>query len=198
MIMPQNHQSGTSASDLELMHRVAKRDATAQRQLVERLVRRVRRLSHLLLDDASEAEDAAQLSLLEILQSASGFRSTGPLEAWADRITARTTLRLARQLRSQRGVLDRFTDSDTVRQLFPKTQIDGAGALDLEFFLQRLPRARREAFVLKYGLGYSVEEIASITQAPPGTVKDRLIMAKRKLREMIHRDASASKKGPVT
>jgi RNA polymerase sigma-70 factor (ECF subfamily) len=150
------------------------------------------------LEDAAEAEDAAQLSLLEILQSASSFRNTGPLEAWADRITVRTTLRLARQLRAQRGVFERFTEGETVRQLFPKSQVDRAGSLDLEHFLERLPSARREAFVLKYGLGYSVEEIASITQVPTGTVKDRLIMAKRKLREMIHREALVAKKGSLS
>ena len=36
--------------------------------------------------------------------------------------------------------------------------------------------------------GYTVDEIAGLTQVPRGTVKDRLVAAKKQLRKMIERD----------
>jgi DNA-directed RNA polymerase specialized sigma24 family protein len=53
---------------------VADQDAAAQAALVERLSARVLRVSRLLCRSQADAEDAAQLSLLEILRSAERFR----------------------------------------------------------------------------------------------------------------------------
>lgn len=182
----QRDEKPDADADLELMRRVARRDPSAQRQLVDRLVRRVRKLALLLLGDIPEVEDACQLALLEVLQSASSFRQLEPIEPWADRITVQTTLRLSQQLRTQRNVFERLNEQ--LAEMLPSLQVDARGATDLERFLGRLSRKRREAMVLKYALGYTVEEIAQITNVPTGTVKDRLIISKRQLRAMLRRE----------
>src|SRR5687768_14700960 len=76
-------------ADVELMAAVAANDRTAQRVVVERLARRVRKVTGLLCRTAADADDAAQLALIEILKSADTFRVATSLERWAERITIR-------------------------------------------------------------------------------------------------------------
>jgi RNA polymerase sigma-70 factor (ECF subfamily) len=54
--------------------------------------------------------------------------------------------------------------------------------------------------VLRHVLEYSIEEIASITESSPNTVKDRLLQARRQIRQGIRRDTAiipVKKRGPA-
>lgn len=175
------------------MRQVARRDPEAQRQLAQRLVGRVRRLSFTLLQDSAEADDAAQQSLVEILQSAHNFAAPGNLEAWADTITVRTALRIARRLRAQRSLFQEVVDPEAVRSLVGDFRRKEITVRQLQAYLVRIPSQKREAFVLKHALGYTVDEIAELTHSPRGTVKDRLVAARKQLRKLIERDFITSK-----
>lgn len=176
------------AADLELMARVARKEPVAQRVLLERLGGRVMNVTRLLCRATADAEDAAQLSLIEILRSAEGYRVAQSLEAWAERITVRTTLRALRRERDRRSLLERWLSPGFLPWGTPSfaRARDGAG---LDRFLEQLDPERRRAFVLHHALDYTVDEIAEATGAPPGTVKDRLVMARRTLRRFVERDA---------
>jgi DNA-directed RNA polymerase specialized sigma24 family protein len=51
--------------------------------------------------------------------------------------------------------------------------------------------------VLHHALGYTIEEIAELSEAPVGTVKDRLVTARRELRAMLERDVRReNRRGP--
>jgi RNA polymerase sigma-70 factor (ECF subfamily) len=65
-------------------------------------------------------------------------------------------------------------------------------SLGVEYFLTRLASVKREAFVLRYALGYRVKEIAEVMGVPTGTVKDRLVSARRQLRVMADREHAAA------
>jgi RNA polymerase sigma-70 factor (ECF subfamily) len=188
--------SGPSQStrDLKLMAAVAARDAHAQTELVLRLAARVRRLTRLLCRAGGDADDAAQMALLEILRSASSFRTDTSLERWADRITSRVTFRLARRERQRRGLFRRW--------FAPGLALFGDGAivspgddLSVHALLDRLSDERRTAFVLRHLAEYSIEEIAELTGAPPGTVKDRLVSARKQLRSWLRKDATIRHRG---
>ena len=58
----------------------------------------------------------------------------------------------------------------------------------LDEYLAQLPAARREVLVLKHALGYTTEEIAELTDKPVGTVKDRLVAARKQIRRLIVRE----------
>ena len=51
--------------------------------------------------------------------------------------------------------------------------------------LNTLPPAQRSVLLLHFIEGFSIEEIASITGAQPGTVKSRIHYAKKALRDLI-------------
>jgi RNA polymerase sigma-70 factor (ECF subfamily) len=170
------------------MRRVARREPDAQRELAERLVLRVRRLSYVLLQDPTEADDAAQQSLVEILQSAHSFSAPGNLEAWADTITVRTVYRIARRLNAQRSRFLQFVDLEAISSKMSDLSGRAATPRQLNAYLSRIPPLKREAFVLKHALGYTVGEIAELTETPRGTVKDRLVAARKLLRKMVTRE----------
>lgn len=174
-------------SDLALMSAVAERDAAAQTALVERLSTRVLRVSRLLCRSQADAEDAAQLALLEILRSAERFRVEASLERWADRITARTALRVNKRERQRAQLLERWLSPGRFPWGTP-LHTSGEGSAGVDAYLTRLSPKRREAFILRHALEYSVDEIADLTGAPPGTVKDRLVNARKQLRKMLERE----------
>lgn len=170
------------------MRRVAARDKSAQREVVERLVGRVRRVCRSLVDEPFEADDASQQALVEILQSAGNFREPYNLAAWADVIAVRTSLRMTRRLRDTRSMLEQVPLIERFGGLGSDPRGKNITAGQLEGYLDRLSRQKRQAFVLKHGLGHTVEEIAELTESPPGTVKDRLVSARKELRKLIARD----------
>jgi len=173
-------------TDVELMAAVAAREPTAEREALHRLAGRVRRLTGLLCRDGADADDAAQQALIAILQSASGFRIDASLERWAERIAVRTTLRSNRRERERRGLLERWLAPNRPAWGQPT---GGGEPLGLDALFERLSPERRHAFVLHHALGYTVEEIAELSAAPVGTVKDRLVSARRELRKMLEHEA---------
>ncbi len=171
-------------ADVELMARVAASDPSAQRIVVERLARRVRKVAGLLCRSAADADDAAQLALIEILRTAQGFRVATSLERWAERITVRATLQTARRERSRRGLLERWLPADV--QPWGGSAIQPAiDQIGLDALLERLSSDRYQVFVLHHALDYTVEEISELTGAPVGTVKDRLVTARKQLRRLL-------------
>lgn len=177
-------------ADLELMARVAASEPSAQRILVERLARRVRRVAGLICRNAADADDAAQLALIEILRTAHGFRVATSLERWAERITVRATLQTARRERTRKGLLERWLPAN-VQPWGGSTTQPAAEQLGLDALLQRLSSDRYEAFVLHHALDYTVDEISELTGAPVGTVKDRLVMARKQLRRLLDLELGA-------
>lgn len=177
-------------ADLELMARVAASEPSAQRILVERLARRVRRVAGLICRNAADADDAAQLALIEILRTAHGFRVASSLERWAERITVRATLQTARRERTRKGLLERWLPANGQPWGGSTTQ-PAAEQIGLDALLHRLSNDRYEAFVLHHALDYTVDEISELTGAPVGTVKDRLVMARKQLRRLVDSELGA-------
>jgi RNA polymerase sigma-70 factor (ECF subfamily) len=181
------------ATDISLMSAVAAADPGAQTLLVKRLAARVRRLTRLLCRAGGDADDAAQTALLEILASARTFHDSTNLEGWADRITARVVGHMRRRERLHALLVARWLSPGTLPWGAPGTTAPSDdGACDAILF--SLSDARRVAFVLRHVVGCSVEEIADLTGAPPGTVKDRLVAARRQLRRWATRE---SKRGAL-
>jgi RNA polymerase sigma-70 factor (ECF subfamily) len=180
--------SADAQADVELMAAVAANDPAAQRAVAQRLAPRVRKVAGLLCRNAADADDAAQAALIEILRSAGSFRVAKSLEHWAERVTVRATLRTARRERSRQSLLERWLPAD----LLPwgaLTFQSSVEEVNLDTLLNRLSHERFQAFVLHHGLDYTVDEIAELTGAPPGTIKDRLVMARKQLRKLLRGEA---------
>jgi RNA polymerase sigma-70 factor (ECF subfamily) len=145
------------------------------------LLGRVQRLCRALLRNGQDAQDAAQVSLLEILHAARGFRGDSSVERWADRITVRTALRMARtEKRAQRTPVD----------LEPIPVSAGASeeAVLAQEYLGRISERQRSVLILRHGFEYSIEEIAEMAGISVNTVKDRLLRGRDHMRKMLRRE----------
>lgn len=162
-------------------------DPVSQQHLVTLLRPRVKGISLAILGHAADAEDATQTILLAVLESAASFRG-GSLWAWADRIAVRTAVRHARQRRVRATHLDSQADPDALGSDADWSTSGHGLPRPILDYLTELPETRRTALVLRHVLDYSIEEIAAITETSPNTVKDRLLQARRQLRQGIRRD----------
>jgi RNA polymerase sigma-70 factor (ECF subfamily) len=178
-------------SDTHLV-RHASTDAQARDVLVRRLSPRVRRLTGSFLRNAADADDAAQVALVEILKAAPSYRGEGAIEAWADRITARVAIRMAR---SRRLEAVRHETTDGTESLVGDLPSESPSVEGLPrsvlAYLDALPEVRRTVLVLRHVLDYSIAEIAEATGVSENTVKDRLLSARDDVRKLVRRDLAS-------
>ena len=154
--------------------------------MAERLLDRVRTTVAYLASNHPDADDLVQRSLIEILRSAGTFRAESSLETWADRIASRTALRLLKQRARQAEVVTLVADPEPEEFFCGETEAEKATLRrKLAALLSRLSPERRAAVVLHHVHGYTVEEIADITEAPANTVRDRLRVGKSLLKKYI-------------
>lgn len=172
--------------DRELCEAASSGDRSALDTLAKRIAPRVKRLARALAAGRPAWEDAAQQSLLEILASTHTFDGRSSFERWADRITARTTLRL---LSRERSVALTRDPEQEVDELAHEAPAGHDVANDVQRFLGKLSLERRVAIVLHHVAGYSVEEVAAISGVPVDTAKSRLLTARRELRAMMRRES---------
>lgn len=170
---------------------VAAADPTATRTLASRLVQRVHRVSKSILRTPADADDAAQQSLIEIITSAKSYRGDSSLERWSDRIVVRTSLRLAKGRQKHGPKSEEESDLDAL----PAVDVTGERLGDdaprpVKEYLAELPEAQRSALVMRHVMGYSVQEIADLSDVSPNTVKDRLLRGMKEMRRLIRRDVA--------
>lgn len=186
--------------DLTLAQAAGRGDLRARQQLADRLFDRVRATVSYLAGGDPDKDDLVQLSLVEILRSAGSFRAEGNLEGWADRIAVRTSLRWLKTRRRRDEVLHAVDDADALLERLDTEEASGEGpGLEQEAqrrqlhgrlarLLGRLDPERRAAVLLRWVHGYTVEEIAELTDARVNTVRGRLRRGKRQLRRLILTD----------
>lgn len=166
-----------TTADLALMRAVVDGDHRSRHDLMRRLLPRAQRLCQALLRNGTDAKDASQSALLQVLRSAHTYRGECSIEHWSDRIVTRTALRwIAAERRSRQEPLADDTNAE-----------HGASQprVLLRECLNRLPEPQRTTLLLRAGFEYSVEEIASLTDVSPNTVKDRLTRARQTLRALV-------------
>jgi RNA polymerase sigma-70 factor, ECF subfamily len=172
------------SADFSLARRASTHDAEAQRELVQRLLPRVRGVCQALLRDPTNARDASQTAMLEVLCSTASYRGECSLEHWADRVISRTALRwIARERRSAQIPLGdpRLREGE----LTPTKTF-------LRECLEVLPEPQATALVLRTCFEYTVDEVAELTQVSRNTVKDRLVRARQTLRTLLRGGGAAS------
>jgi RNA polymerase sigma-70 factor (ECF subfamily) len=177
--------------DVRLARRAGS-DPKAVEEIVLRLAPRVRQTVWLLTGGSGDVEDLAHSCLLTILESLDKFRGTGPLEAWAGQLTYRVLMRaLKRQRRSERTV-SLVAEETGVAPTDPERETVRLGVnRALGRLLGRLPEKRREVLVLRVLYGYSVAEVAAMTATPVNTVRDRIRVGLKELRQALARDEEA-------
>lgn len=177
-----------ATADVVLMRAVVDGDHRSRQDLMRRLLPRAQRLCQALLRNGTDAKDASQSALIQVLRSAHTYRGECSIEHWSDRIVTRTALRwIAAERRSRQEPLADDTNAE---------HSAGQPRVLLRECLNRLPEPQRTTLLLRSGFEYSIEEIASLTDVSPNTVKDRLTRARQTLRALVRTPEAAEFGGP--
>jgi RNA polymerase sigma-70 factor, ECF subfamily len=174
---------------------VAEGDSLAQRTVVARVMGRIKGVCHSLLRDRADADDQVQVTLLQVLRSASTYRGEGSLEGWADRIAVRNAMRA---VAARRRTIERVAEDiepDDVATTAAESDVSEDAPRAATVYLQSLPETTRTVLTLRHQLGYSVREIAELTGVSPNTVKDRLVRGREQLRKLVRRHRVIGAKG---
>ncbi|WP_241562277.1 RNA polymerase sigma factor [Streptomyces hoynatensis] len=160
-------------------------DGVALDRLLVRLRPVVMRRCSRFLPHHADAEEAAQDALLSISTHLDTYRGRGSFLGWVTVIAsnaARATYRsMRRRAEESHAVVPEGTDPRT-------TSVIAGTRLDLMESLAALEArhpALVESFVLRDLGGLTYQQIAEITQAPLGTVKDRIHQARRFMRDRL-------------
>ncbi|TAK02450.1 MAG: RNA polymerase sigma factor [Chloroflexota bacterium] len=169
-------------------------DRDAFRILVDRESAAVIRACHRVLGDLAEAEDVAQEAFVTAYRSLATWRGDGPFGAWLSRIAVRLALRHASKRRTIAWVRPTFDghDDDRLATLPAGRGTDPEGLAlrgerqrSVRDAVARLDEPYREVVALRFFAEQSLDEIATITGRPLGTVKTHLHRGLIRLRNRL-------------
>ena len=127
----------------------------------------------------SDADDLAQDSLVKAYLSLAGYREEGKFRSWLFKIAYNTFLNHKAGCRTMDSI-------DEARTLISGTAADSSFEhQDLYLALRTLPPKERSAITLFYLNGYSIKEIAAITDASQDAVKQQLSRGRDKLKARL-------------
>jgi len=126
-----------------------------------------------------DADDLAQDALVKAYLSLAGYRDAGKFRSWLFKIAHNTFLNHKASCRTMDSI-------DEARTLVNSTATDASFQYqDLYLALRTLPPKERSAITLFYLSGYSIKEIAVITDASVGAVKQQLSRGRDKLKAKL-------------
>ncbi|MEM7411524.1 MAG: RNA polymerase sigma factor [Myxococcota bacterium] len=173
------------AQDLELAGRLCAGDESAYDELVGLYHRRVFAFALKRLGDATEAEDVAQDTFLQLYRSIQKYEGRSSLLTWIFGIAHHEVCNRFRRQRLETVPLE-----DQERELVApmpglESTIDALRRLDRchEVLQGKVSPAQRRVFELRYWGARSIEYIAEETGKSPGAVRIGLLRTRRTLAE---------------
>ncbi len=162
---------------------------TGDRAALDRLIKhwQPKLVSHAyrLCGDKEMALDIVQDAWIDICRSLSSLREVVTFPAWAFRIVTRRTADVIRKKqRNRRGNAALAAEPPPVDRS-DELMNASADKLPLANALKLLPKDQYVAVALYYLEGFSIAEISVSLEVPAGTIKTRLMHARRKLRATL-------------
>jgi RNA polymerase sigma-70 factor (ECF subfamily) len=183
-------------TDIALAGCCAEGDAEAVRHLVSGNNQRLFRAAWSVLGNRHDAEDAVQACYAKALAAIGTFEGRSSLTTWLTRIAINEALGRRRSQERRRKhleaegvpVLENYREQLAKGSQAPSPEAEAARE-QLRSLLERavggLPESFRTVFVLHEIEDVSVEDTARALDLPVGTVKTRLMRARRKLQQAL-------------
>jgi RNA polymerase sigma-70 factor (ECF subfamily) len=162
-------------------------DRAAFGQLAERWHPKLLAHAWRLTGDVELSRDIAQDGWADISKGLSRLNDSAAFPAWAFRIVTRRAADAIRKKQRQRKIDEAYTNENTGRVIDASELEMNAERHALQSAMAQLPPDQRAAIALFYAQDLSVAEVAAALEVPAGTVKTRLMHARRKLRATLER-----------
>lgn len=167
--------------DFDLLAAVAAGNRRALEQLYHGYHRRLARFLSRFTWRYENVEEIINDTFMVVWQSAKDFRNDSQVSTWIFGIAYRMALKSQRRQKNHAAELS----LDESREQMVDPEADAELQDWVSQGLSCLTVEHRLTLELAYHMGHSLEEIATITDAPVGTVKARMFHARRKLREYL-------------
>lgn len=181
--------SPTTRTDEELIADLGRGDADALGLLYDRYRRLAMAVAYRILEDASSAEDCLQDAFLQVWRNHASYHpERGSVKSWLLTIVRNAAID---RHRGKEGRARQDRPIDEVEYLLgehddPHAQaVESLQAEQIKAAIEGLPDEQREAITLAFFNGLTHQEIAERTGAPLGTVKGRMRLGLRKMREQL-------------
>ena len=181
-----------SLDDLELVERLGRRDARAFEALYDRYIRLAFAVALRVLPDRERAEEVVQDVYVKLWRQPSLFDpNRGAFRPWLLRVVhhrAIDELRQANRDRAQTAedpdgrILEMLADAGPAPEDLAQSSVDREKVLEA---LDKLSPSQRVAIEMAFFDGLSQSEIAESLGEPLGTVKTRVRLGMRRLRELL-------------
>jgi RNA polymerase sigma-70 factor (ECF subfamily) len=160
-------------SDPILVRRAKDGDQLALAALCERHADRVNRIALHILRDPEDARDAAQESLVKLVQRVGQFRGQSQFSTWLHRLTVNTCKDVAQaRWATQRRTEPLLEDTRVAPDADPARALQAAETRrELGRCLAELPPAQATVVALKDAFDVSFDDISTATGLPVGTAK---------------------------
>lgn len=168
--------------DKALILACQQQDVVAQRQLYERFSPMMLGVCRRYVNRLEDAEDILVEGFVKVFKNLHSFNHQGSFEGWIRRIMVNESLMFLRKKHALKNAYeiqehyDLQDDQNVVAEL---------GAQDILNLLSQLPQGYRTVFNLYVIEGYKHREIAEIMGISINTSKSQLILAKRKLQQLL-------------
>lgn len=178
-----------SASELDLIRRIARQDRHALRELYERYYRRLFAYVFKTTRQPELVEEVLNDVMLAVWRQAGEFAGRSRPSTWIFGIAYHLSLKALRKQRRHPAAEEDGPEPDDLETRDQPGPESLMAQRELASLLGRalatLPPEQRAVVELTFYHGFSYREIAEIANCPVGTVKSRMFHARRKLREEL-------------
>jgi RNA polymerase sigma-70 factor (ECF subfamily) len=176
-------------ADEELMALVAGNDPDAYEIVLERHADAAFSLAYRICGRRALAEDIVQDALLAVWRSGGRYdRTRGSVRTWTLGIVhnrAVDALRRSGVHERRRATDEGIEETVEAAQRTDTQAIENSTSLEIRGAIDELPNEQRRVIELAYFGGFTHAEIASMLDAPIGTVKGRMRLGLHKLRDQL-------------
>lgn len=177
-------------TDEALMSAIQDRDADALQVLVQRYRKLLKSAIMRTVNDDAAAEDVLQECLLDLWRHTDHYSATkGKPLAWLMTLCRRRAIDHLRRSMAYSRARDRMEDEMKQTSGFSQNTASDCEQADigrvLGQHLSLLPPAQQEVIRLAFLSGMTQREVASATHTPLGTVKTRMELGLKKLRQVF-------------
>lgn len=177
--------------DISLIELIVDAHADAVKELYDRYHRLVFSVAFAILGDPSTSEEVTLDVFVRVWQRARMYRAErAKVSTWLVAITRHHAIDVLRRQNSHPDLKSLHLDDVLLHNESPASDPEARAEVSLQQARVRdavaqLPAEQRQALILAYFSGYTQQEIAEVLKQPLGTVKTRIRLAMKKLKQTL-------------